>query len=450
MYKALQAKLDQMASPLNCRMKVSKFLIKNFLLLYLLLLCRNVKTDDVPNDFRGEERDALLALVAGFNNTFLHRNWTSIMCYKNDPPYWFGIECSNGRVTGVRLENMGLTGEIKVDALFNLTELTILSFKDNTISGQVMDYSNNQKLTDIDLSGNRFNGSIPLSLLRLNSLASLQLQGNNLIGSIPWFNQTSLREFNVSYNNLSGAIPNTTVLQTFNQYSYIGNLKLCGSPSSSECNRKNAIFTKNSKNYTSDTNSEKSEDSKSFEFLPILLVVNVVALVVILFLFIIYFKKYKKVKRRLEEKHILHGDKEKDETINHIQNREKRVAAEGEEKGKLVFINKERQFELDDLLKASAEGLGKGNFGNCYKAMLEGGITVVVKRLRDLKPLSGEEFMKQVSVIAEQKHPNLLSLLAYYYSKDEKLLLYKFASNGNVYNRLHGKFILSSCLFSCA
>ncbi|KAI3887299.1 hypothetical protein MKX03_017860 [Papaver bracteatum] len=38
---------------------------------------------------------------------------------------------------------------------------------------------------------------------------------------------------------------------------------------------------------------------------------------------------------------------------------------------------------------------------------------------------------------------NLLPLLAYYYSKDEKLLTYKFTSKGNLYNRIHGNIFSS-------
>ncbi|KAL9405413.1 hypothetical protein Peur_002385 [Populus x canadensis] len=94
-----------------------------------------------------------------------------------------------------------------------------------------------------------------------------------------------------------------------------------------------------------------------------------------------------------------------------------------EEKGKLIFIEEEaKSFQLNDLLKASAEGLGKGNLGNCYKAMVEGRAAVVVKQIRDLKPLSSEEFTRQMHIIAHQKHPNLPPLLAYSYSKDEQLL----------------------------
>ena len=41
-------------------------------------------------------------------------------------------------------------------------------------------------------------------------------------------------------------------------------------------------------------------------------------------------------------------------------------------------------FDLEDLLRASAEVLGKGGLGTSYKAVLEEGTTVVVKRLRDV------------------------------------------------------------------
>ncbi|KAH1237582.1 putative inactive receptor kinase [Glycine max] len=92
---------------------------------------------------------------------------------------------------------------------------------------------------------------------------------------------------------------------------------------------------------------------------------------------------------------------------------------------------------MGELLRASAEALGHGILGNSYKAMLNDGSTIVVKRLRDLKPLSKEEFAKILNVIADMKHPNLLSLLAYYHSRDEKLMLYRYAENGNLFSRLH-------------
>ncbi|KAI3445719.1 hypothetical protein Pfo_002384 [Paulownia fortunei] len=402
------------------------------LVMALLVLHKCAMAEEDTSGFRGYERDALLVLKAGFNSSFLDSNWTGIMCYMNETPYWHGIQCFNGRVTGIILESMGLTGGIKADAFVNLTELSDLSFKNNFISGNLMEFANNPKLRKIDLSGNKFHGEIPSSLPYLNSLESLLLEDNNLTGPIPGFNQSSLQKFNVSHNNLSGAIPETKTLQSFGLSSYVGNEKLCGPPTPSFCNATTDL---------SESSSENSGDkSDSSRFTAILVVVNVIVLVVILFLFIIYYKKYKKLKKEMKAKKLLPKDEEHDSTTAD-RAMEKR-APEGE-RGKLVFMgNNKPRFELDDLLKASAEGLGKGNFGNCYKAMLEVGQVVVVKRLIDLKPLSSEEFVRQVRAIADQKHPNLLPLLAYYYSKDEKLFLYRFAAHGNVYNRLHGNLVM--------
>ncbi|KAK6143716.1 hypothetical protein DH2020_024064 [Rehmannia glutinosa] len=402
----------------------------NFLLfMVLLVLHKQAIAEDGSIGYHGYERDALLALKAGFNNSFLDGNWTSIMCYMNETPYWYGIQCSNGRVTGIILDRMGLVGEIKVDALVNLTELETISFKDNSIAGNMMDFTYNQKLRNIDLSGNSFDGEIQLSLLNLNSLESLQLQDNKLEGLIPGFNQSSLNAFNVSYNNLSGAIPQTKALRSFGLSSYFGNKNLCGPPTPTACSATTNLSEPNSQN-------PGKKSSGNGRFTAILVVVNVIVLVVIMFLFIIYYKKYKKLKT--EMKNVLVKYEEHDSKI--VDRAMEKTTSEGEIRRKLVFVenNGTTNFELDDLLKASAEGLGKGIFGNCYKAKLDFGPVVIVKRLRDLKPLNGEEFVRQVRVIADQKHPNLLPLLAYYYSKDEKLFLYRFASNGNLYTRLHG------------
>ncbi|KAK2979613.1 hypothetical protein RJ640_020105 [Escallonia rubra] len=120
-----------------------------------------------------------------------------------------------------------------------------------------------------------------------------------------------------------------------------------------------------------------------------------------------------------------------------IEMGEKSVVGGKEKVGQLTFMEDVGVFELGDLLKASAEGLGKGNFGNSYKARLDDGRNVVVKRLRDPKPFTSDEFVKQLEAIADHKHPNLLPLLAFYYSEGEKLLVYKYAPQGNLYNRLH-------------
>lgn len=91
---------------------------------------------------------------------------------------------------------------------------------------------------------------------------------------------------------------------------------------------------------------------------------------------------------------------------------------------KLNFVRQEGpRFELKDLLKSSAEVLGTGNFGCSYRASLTGGPSVVVKRYRDMNRVGKEDFEEHMRRLGRLSHPNLLPLLAYYYRKDDKLLV---------------------------
>jgi hypothetical protein len=117
------------------------------------------------------------------------------------------------------------------------------------------------------------------------------------------------------------------------------------------------------------------------------------------------------------------------------------------ERGKMVFLEElggGRRFELEELLRASAEMLSKGGCGTAYKAVLDDGSVVAVKRLRDAAPGSAsasskKEFEHQMAVLGRLRHPNVVPLSAYYYARDEKLLVYEFMPNGNLFSLLHGK-----------
>ena len=63
-------------------------------------------------------------------------------------------------------------------------------------------------------------------------MESLDLSRNLLSGEIPQSvsNLTFLGVLNLSYNHFSGKIPIGTQLQSFDEYSYIGNTELCGAP----------------------------------------------------------------------------------------------------------------------------------------------------------------------------------------------------------------------------
>lgn len=116
------------------------------------------------------------------------------------------------------------------------------------------------------------------------------------------------------------------------------------------------------------------------------------------------------------------------------------------EEMKLSFVREEasEQFDLQDLLRASAEILGSSCHSSSYKAVLLSGSTVVVKRFKQMNNVGREEFKEHMRRLGRLNHPNLIPLLAYYYKRDEKLFITPSIPNGSLAVRLHGTCFLFS------
>lgn len=112
---------------------------------------------------------------------------------------------------------------------------------------------------------------------------------------------------------------------------------------------------------------------------------------------------------------------------------------------KLTFLKEgEEKFDLQDLLQASAEILGSGVFGSSYKADI--GLkdqAIVVKRYRQMNNMDKDEFQEHMRRLGRLHHPNLLSLVAFYYRKEEKLMISHFVPKGSLAVHLHGKQLIS-------
>ncbi|XP_020890388.1 receptor-like protein 2 [Arabidopsis lyrata subsp. lyrata] len=94
----------------------------------------------------------------------------------------------------------------------------------------------------LNLSQNSLVGSIPESFSQLKDIESLDLSFNKLYGPIPTPLTgliNSLAVFNVSYNNLSGSIPQGKQFNTFGENSYLGNPLLCGPLTNRSCDTDN-------------------------------------------------------------------------------------------------------------------------------------------------------------------------------------------------------------------
>ncbi|CAA0832988.1 Leucine-rich repeat protein kinase family protein [Striga hermonthica] len=105
----------------------------------------------------------------------------------------------------------------------------------------------------------------------------------------------------------------------------------------------------------------------------------------------------------------------------------------------LVPLDGQVAFDLDELLKASAFVLGKSGIGILYKVVLEDGQTLAVRRLGEGGLQRFKEFQTEVEAIGKVKHRNIVNLRAYYWSVEEKLLIYEFVPNCNLATAIHGK-----------
>ncbi|GFP80518.1 probable inactive receptor kinase at5g58300 [Phtheirospermum japonicum] len=364
---------------------------------------------------------------------------------------WTGINCtSDGQtVIGVRLPGVGLTGPIPNNTLGNLNSLRVLSLRSNRLNGSLpsdvlslpslhyLFLQNNNfsgdipnsislQLSVLDLSFNSLTGNIPLTFQNLTRLTALSLESNSLSGPIPDLNRTRLRRLNLSNNNLNGTIPSS--LRNFPNSSFVGN-SLCGPPLS-PCPHNLPPSPSPSPVPSLSSPPPATRRRLSTGAIIAIAVGGAVLLFLVgLVLFLCCFR------RKQDGSNNRDSPKIKSTGGGGVPGR-------GEKKpkrNKLVFFEgSSYNFDLEDLLRASAEVLGKGSFGTAYKAVLEESTTVVVKRLKEVI-VGKKDFEQQMEMVGRVgQHSNIVPLRAYYYSKDEKLLVYDYYANGSLASLLHG------------
>jgi LRR receptor-like serine/threonine-protein kinase FLS2 len=130
------------------------------------------------------------------------------------------------------LDSAGYGGELS-PYVGNLTELRILQLSGNAIGGRIPGgaLSGLARLTRLDLSANRFSGSIPSEIGELAKLRSLDLSHNRLRGELPrsLARLGALAQLSLQGNGLAGAVPDLTGLEGLRQLDLSGN-KLSGTP----------------------------------------------------------------------------------------------------------------------------------------------------------------------------------------------------------------------------
>ncbi|XP_076886097.1 probably inactive leucine-rich repeat receptor-like protein kinase At5g48380 [Bidens hawaiensis] len=319
-----------------------------------------------------------------------------------------GIECwhpDESKVLNIRLSDMGLKGWFPL-GLKNCTSLTGLDLSSNKLDGplpnNMTDYI--QYVTSLDLSSNNLSGGIPVSISKCSFLNVIRLDNNQFTGPIPLeLNQLSrIKEFSVANNGLTGQVP--YFQNAFENYA--GNPGLCGGDKLRAC---------------------QGGSKKTHMGVIIGAAIGGATLAALVVGGGMMFFMRKVVRKKREE------DPDQNKWARSIK---------GTKKIKLsMFENPVSKMRLSDLMKATSSFskeniIGSGRTGSLYKATLEDGTSLMIKRLHDTQH-SEKEFASEMATLGNIKHRNLVPLLGFCVTKQERFLVYKYMPNGTLHDNLH-------------
>ncbi|KAL7600666.1 hypothetical protein Lser_V15G25351 [Lactuca serriola] len=412
------------------------------------------------------DADALLRIKKSLNDPEPLDSWKLGTQPCDEVIRWVGLVCTNGIVSNLHLKSMSLSGNIDLNALSQMPGLRIISLENNSFSGPIPEFNklgslkglylsrnqysgeippdyfaNMNSLKKIWFDRNKFTGKIPSSIAQLPNLLELHLEENQFSGQIPPIGQRSLQSLNLSYNNLTGEIP--TGLIRFDASSFEENPGLCGAKFGKVCHIKTPLTA------------AKRKEKPSKKFLRIEYLLMLVSLIILVLMVVGIFVLARRRKDNSEtigimERNNLEGSVGL--TICSIGRPEAIPGQQGFGAGQASLLAKKKAaavdlmllnntkgvFRLSDVLKAAAEVLGNGSLGSSYKATMSNGMTVVVKRLKEMTLIDKNGFEGEMMKLGRLNHPNILSPLACHYRKQEKLLIYDYIPTGSLLYLLHG------------
>ncbi|KAL3649244.1 hypothetical protein CASFOL_005647 [Castilleja foliolosa] len=330
--------------------------------------------------------------------------------------YFTGIECWHERdnsVINIKLASMGLSGEFPL-GVSNCQAMTGLDLSNNNLHGQIPNNISSlfPYITNLDLSSNRFSGNIPASLANCSFLNTLRLDNNQLTGQIPLpIGQLGrMKTFSVSNNQLSGPIPNFSN-STIGADNYANNAGLCGAP-------------------LPGCRGPPDPDVRN------LAIIGAAAGCPLGFAIGFWLTLRAQSTNNNEKKKL----QQKEGPFSNKWAR----SIKGAKRIKVSIFEKKSlpRMSLNDLMKATNDFsdmniIRTGRTGTTYKAILQDGTSLMVKRFQDTQIYSEKEFISGMPTLGNCKHRNLVPLLGFCSTKKERFLIYKHMPNGTLHDKLH-------------
>ncbi|KAK3002184.1 hypothetical protein RJ639_022486 [Escallonia herrerae] len=309
---------------------------------------------------------------------------------------------SLAELTCLDLSANRLSGSIPT-TLGNSLQLFQLNLSSNNISEEIpVQICNSSHLTLLDLSHNKLKGEIPSAISKLQSLERLNLSHNELSGGIPQtFVAMHLLQIDISYNELQGPIPNSVAFMNASIETLQGNKDLCGNVTGLKPCRNPLAVNKH--------------DPKKSHKLVLMISLPLLGSILLLCAFIALFISYERRKRKpkVEQRDVQDGD----------------VFSISAYDGRAMY---------DEILKTTNDFdatycIGKGGFGNVYKAKLQSLDIVAVKKLHSLPEMANRKgFIDEVRALTEIRHRNIVKLHGFCSHTRHSFLVFEYLERGSL------------------
>ncbi|KAF6992678.1 hypothetical protein CFC21_009654 [Triticum aestivum] len=254
-----------------------------------------------------------------------------------------------------------------------------------------------------DVSNNNLSGVLPQQLGKLEMLEFLNLSHNQFSGSIPssFASMASLSTLDVSYNDLEGPVPTARLLQNASTSWFLFNKGLCGNLSDLPPCYSTLVAAHHKRKVIG-------------WLLPIALVVgfSIVAAIGVIIMFSCN-------KRKPQEG----------------------VTAEARD---LFFVwNFDGRLAFDDIVRATEDFddkyiIGTGGYGKVYKAQLQDGQLVAVKKLHQTEEGLDDErrFHSEMEILSHIRQRSIVKMYGFCSHPVYKFLVYEYIKQGSLHGTL--------------
>jgi hypothetical protein len=289
----------------------------------------------------------------------------------------------------------------------------------------------------LDLAHNNLSGWIPSNISQCSKLMAMDLSSNSVTGRIPQelTNLTALSSLNLSNNKLYGPIPTGGQFSTFQAWVFEKNLCLCGPPLATACPPWPPTNLTGGAPVQSVSPGRGGMRSSYVVMIVFLSVAMGLALALI---WVMWRSKCC----------CCFGSRGSDPTCTESTFSVEKVWNEEDLAVKVNIVHAApltKNLTFGDLLVATSNFspnciVGVGGFGEVYRAELQDGTVIAVKKLIHYTCQGEREFDAEMEILRRIEHKNLVRLLGYCkVREDTRLLIYEYMSCGSLEHILHNQ-----------